>query len=499
MSGWERDALERVRAALARYGVSASDDDVRAAAELVAAAEPAVSGAAGPPSPLRWPSPDGIEMTRFRAKSRAGAEDREEIARRVESTARYVQREFNCYVQLPRARAMLTSTADGPLSGAPIAIKDIVAQAGVPMTCGGSGPPSLPRADSTVVRRLREAGALLAGRTSMHEYAYGISNDNPHTGPARNPWDPARIPGGSSGGSAIAVATGCAFGAIGTDTGGSIRVPAALCGVAGFKPTYDAVSRAGVFPLAWSLDHVGPLARSAADAATVFDAIAHRPSRRGRARSMRALRVGVLESEYWARCSTGVAACFYDAVASAKAAGAHVRPIATRCDAELAEIGSVILLAEASMVHRHRLARRGAQAYGRDVRVRLLAGLAIAAVDYASAVARRRDLARAWVRDVFERADVVVTPTTPLAAARIGDDTVEIGAHRADAREAFTRFTRPFNALGIPALSVPCGFVAGLPVGLQIVGPPWADGVVLDAGIAYERTRGTFPSPRARP
>jgi aspartyl-tRNA(Asn)/glutamyl-tRNA(Gln) amidotransferase subunit A len=417
--------------------------------------------------------------------------------------AESVQHKLHAFLWLDpdRARAEARRVAhegpSGPLWGIPVTLKDLIAEEGAPFTCG-SGRRSALRADrdAEVTRRLREAGVVFVGRAHLHEFAYGVTNENPHFGPARNPWDPERSPGGSSGGSAVAVATGCALASLGTDTGGSVRIPAALCGVVGFKPTYGLVPRKRVFPLAPSLDHVGPLGRTVEDVALVLEVLVGAPGRytAGLSSGVGGLRVGVPGGPFWELAAEGVLERFEEAVRLLERQGAR------RVDVDFpwepaSAAATAILMVEASWVHLEGL-REDPMAFGPDVRERLLVGLAIPAERYVRALSVRRTLARrAW--DLFrDGVDVLATPTTPIPAPRLGQTTTQLQGQKRETRALLTRFTNPFNLLGLPALSVPCGLVDGLPVGLQLVGGPGHEATVLAAGWAFERARGPFPTPR---
>lgn len=386
----------------------------------------------------------------------------------------------------------------GPLHGAPIALKDVFCTRGVRTTCGSllfAG--YTPDYDSAVAEKLAAAGAVLLGKTNMHELAYGITSNNPHFGAVRNPWDVERIPGGSSGGSAAAVAAGMAFMAMGSDTGGSIRLPAALCGVVGLKPTFGRVSRYGVLPLDFSLDHMGPLARSVRDAAVTLEALAgydgrddtssRRPVERYTPEagcSIAGLRVGLAENFYCERLQPEVAAAVRGAAARAESLGARVVPVKVPDIAALNAVARVILLSEASAAMERHLGDRSR--FGADVLALLDQGRLVAAVDYVNAQRLRRmfqrDFRRVW-RDV----DCLFVPTSAITAAKIGATTVSIDGADEDVRLANTRLLRGFNALGLPALSVPCGLdAAGMPIGLQIVGPEFGEATVLRAGAALE-------------
>jgi aspartyl-tRNA(Asn)/glutamyl-tRNA(Gln) amidotransferase subunit A len=338
----------------------------------------------------------------------------------------------------------------------------------------------------------------------MHECAYGVTSNNPHYGAVRNPWDTERIPGGSSGGSGAAVASGQVFMATGSDTGGSIRLPASLCGTVGLKPTFGRVSRYGVLPLDFSLDHMGPLTRSVRDAALVleilagFDARDDTSSRRQvehytpePACSIAGLRIGVPENFFFERVNPEVRASVNAAVARAESLGAKAVPVRVPDIAALNTVSRVILLAEASAVMEPHLAHR--DRFGADVLALLDQGRFVPATDYVNAQRLRRMLQREF-RKLWREVDCLFVPTSAVTAVKIGQTTVEIEGAEEDVRLANTRFLRGFNALGLPALSMPCGQdAAGLPIGLQIVGPEFGEAVILRAAAALEDSGLTIP------
>jgi aspartyl-tRNA(Asn)/glutamyl-tRNA(Gln) amidotransferase subunit A len=329
--------------------------------------------------------------------------------------------------------------------------------------------------DSDAYQKLTAVGAVLMGKTGLHEFAYGITSNNPHFGAIRNPHDPARIPGGSSGGSGVAVAAGLVFFAMGTDTGGSIRVPASYCGCVGLKPTYGRVSREGVFPLGYSLDHAGPLARSVRDIALVMKAIA---GFEAAARPAAPCRIGVPVNFFTEALAPAVETAFQQALNAAEGAGSRLVPVKVPDPAELNAIGRLILLSEASSVLRPWLDRR--LDFGADVRSLLDQGLLVSAVDYIDAQRLRRVYQKRW-SELWNQVDFIFTPTTSICAPRIGQETVSWDGREEDVRLASTRFVRPFNVLGLPALSVPYGFDR-LPAGVQIIGKPASDEELLTFG-----------------
>ena len=413
---------------------------------------------------------------RLRARGISAVDLARESLRRI----RDAQARLNAFItiteelaleQARRADKELARGVDrGPLHGIPYALKDLFATRGILTTCGSKiFANRIPDRDSEVYKKLTDAGAVLMGKTSMHEFAYGITNDNPHYGPVRNPHDTARIPGGSSGGSGAGVAAGLVFFAMGTDTGGSIRVPASYCGCVGLKPTYGLVSRFGVFPLGLSLDHVGPLTRTVRDAALVLNAIVGpRPA----APLIAGRRIGVPQNFFNERVAPEVAAAFHQTLIAAETIGCRLVPISVPDPEEINTIGRVILLCEAASVLKPWLNRR--DDFGADVLSLLDQGRLISATDYIDARRLRLFYRKRWA-ELWDRVDVILTPATPIQAPRIGQ-TVVMGE---DVRLASTRFARPFNVLGLPALSIPFR-TNSLPVGIQIVGQRFREQAVLD-------------------
>ncbi len=370
--------------------------------------------------------------------------------------------------QARRAGRRLAQGESGALLGVPIAVKDLFATRGVRTTAGSRILKDwVPWRDAAVVARLRVAGAIIFGKTNLHEFAYGVSNANPWWGVAHNPHDPTRSPGGSSGGSAIAVAAGLCAGALGSDTGGSIRVPASLCGCVGLKPTFGAIPLDGTFPLGWSLDHAGPLARTVGDVGLLLDVLTGMEAgRRARRTSNRGLQ------------QVGAAA------AALRRRGLRVREVTIPEMEWTVATQLVTLRAEASAVH-NRWIRTRPRAYGADVRIRLQLGALVAGADYVLAQ-RMRGRLRAAVGRVFENVDVLLLPTTPITAPVIGDRTVRWRSGDEPVDGALVRLTAPFNLTGLPALSVPFGRAAGLPVGVQVVGQWMDEGRVLAVGRLIE-------------
>ena len=418
----------------------------------------------------------------------------------------YVTRLDEAALESARGAEAAISAGDyrGPLHGIPIALKDLFYVAGVPTSAGSEVLADfVPGHDATVTERLRLAGAVCVGKTVTHEFAYGQN-----AAPTRNPWDLERTPGGSSAGSGAAVAAHSCLAAMGTDTGGSIRMPASVDGVVGLKPTYGRVSRYGVVPLSWSLDHCGPLTKSVEDAALVMNAIGgHDPRDPASARvpvgdltrdlraGVRGLRLGVPRKHFFDRIHRTVG----DAVE--RALGVLENLGAVRVEVEIPHIdlcvavGMGILLPEASSIHQSWL-RQHADRYDPGTRRMLEAGELVLATDYLRAQ-RARSLVKHGFESVFRdrHLDALITPTEPTVATRLDQMSIDFDDGSAEPGfSVWTRQTIPFNVSGMPALSIPCGFsedfsegvAAGLPVGLHIAGRPFDEATVLRIGFAYE-------------
>jgi aspartyl-tRNA(Asn)/glutamyl-tRNA(Gln) amidotransferase subunit A len=359
----------------------------------------------------------------------------------------------------------------------------------------------VPSDDATVVGRLARAGAILLGKLNMHEFAYGPEGLNAHYGDTRNPWsaDAHRITGGSSSGSGAAVAAGLAPGSLGSDTGGSIRIPASLCGITGLKPTYGRVSRAGVLPLAWSMDHVGPMTRSARDCALMLAAIAgYDPADPtssvlpvpdyGAALTgdVKGLRVGLLRAHFTDAAAPDVRTALEAAAKQLEQAGAVVDEVDLTQVTHVAAASAAIVASEALAYHAPWMRSRS-QDYQPDVRERLRMGAFVTGAQYVRSQQIRALLTRE-VDEALARRDVLLAPATPLAAPVLGERETTLGDGPSDVRAALLRCTRPFNFSGHPACAAPCGFTAGgLPIGLQIVGRPFDEATVLRVVDAYQR------------
>ncbi|HTR39437.1 MAG TPA: amidase [Bryobacteraceae bacterium] len=382
-------------------------------------------------------------------------------------------------------RELASGTVRGPLHGIPIAHKDIFWTKGVRTTSGSKiYADFVPDSDAAAVAKLQAAGAVTIGKTGLHELAYGITSDNPHFGTIRNPRDPQHSPGGSSGGSGAAVAADMAFMATGTDTGGSIRIPAAFCGVTGLKPTYGLIDRSGVQPLGLSLDHVGPLARTVDDVRLAFEAMAAGAPRKPALARMEDIRIGLPENFYFNEVAPEVKAAIERAARRAEQLGARVTPVRVPDIETLNAVGLTILLAEASAVHEAHLARRAD--FGADVLALLDQGRLVPATDYVNAQRLRKRFLIEF-HSLFRNIDCLFTPAVPITAPRIGQTEVTLEGRVYNVRMVITRFARAFNVLGFPALAMPCGRSReGLPIGLQIAARPHEEDLLLMLGEALE-------------
>jgi aspartyl-tRNA(Asn)/glutamyl-tRNA(Gln) amidotransferase subunit A len=385
--------------------------------------------------------------------------------------------------------------ANGALSGIPIAVKDLYETAGILTTAGSLFfKDYIPEEDAIAVRKLKAAGADIVGKTSTHEIALGVTNINPHYGTTHNPWNIAHITGGSSGGSAAAVAAGMCMAALGSDTGGSIRIPASLCGVVGLKPTYGRVSLRGVFPLSWNLDHVGPLTRSVKDAALLLQVLAGYDEEDPASENVpvdnysneieagiKGWRIALAVGDFVEVSDTEVMSAVRVAARYFEYLGAQVEEVDISWLYEAAVANGRMVQADGAAYHRERL-ENNPELFGADVRQRLETGRDLSAGTYAL-VRRKQVETRRRSELFFRQYDALLLPSTPITTLPIED--IENSASQAP---ALTRFTAPFNLTGLPALSVPCGFTkAGLPIGLQIVSGHWQEAKVLRAGYAFEQ------------
>jgi aspartyl-tRNA(Asn)/glutamyl-tRNA(Gln) amidotransferase subunit A len=374
-----------------------------------------------------------------------------------------------------RDRELASGRDRGPLHGVPTAHKDLFYTAKVRTTAGSLlYREFVPDRDAAAVQLLRKAGAISVGKTNLHELAYGVTSDNPHFGAVLNPRDPARIPGGSSGGSAALVAADLLPMCLGTDTGGSIRIPASYCGITGLKPTYGRVSREGVLPLAFSLDHVGPLGSCVDDCALTMNAIAEIPDEfhLQRLQRLRGLRVGVPKQFFFDRIDDDVAANVHKAIGAMAQAGAELIDVNVPDMNKLNAAALVVQLVEAAAVY---APHQDASLFSRNFWSLIKQGEQFAGHEYVNAQRLRGVFARQFSA-VWTQVDVLATPATPITAPLRSAATVQIGEQLEDVRFASTRLVRGINFLGLPALSIPCGNASnGMPAGLQLIAPSFQE------------------------
>jgi aspartyl-tRNA(Asn)/glutamyl-tRNA(Gln) amidotransferase subunit A len=386
----------------------------------------------------------------------------------------------------------------GPLHGIPISLKDNIHTAGIRTTAGSKILHDfVPLHDAPVVTALKKAGAIILGKTNMHEFAYGATSDNPHYGPVRNPWDVSRIAGGSSGGSAAALAAGLCYGSIGTDTGGSIRIPASVCGVVGMKPGLGRVSTKDVIPLSPTLDFVGPLARSAEDAALLLETISARGvngrrfvPRKSFSRRARRAKLGIPKEFFFDVVGPEVQSAFDHAIRILKKCGASIKEISLPLLHETEDAGNQIAWAEATFYHQQAgwFPDRSVD-YGEDVRGRLEMGTKVSAISYLKALQTRDKFISAF-HLALEAAnvDALVVPTVPIAAPAMGEESTSVGGTLHPTRALLLRLNRPANLAGVPAISVPCGLTKdGLPIGLQFIAAATDEPLLLELARHFEQ------------
>ncbi len=395
-------------------------------------------------------------------------------------------------------RDVLAGDYRGPLHGIPLSVKDLFATKGILTTAGSRIlARNVPDFDATVVERLRAAGAIIVGKTNMLEFAYAAVH--PDYGPTPNPWDLTRSSSGSSSGSAVAVAAGMGYGSIGSDTGGSIRLPAAYCGIAGLKPTYGRVSRHGGIPVSWSADHFGPMTRTVADSAALLGVIAGEDPRdptsgrvpvadylAGIDSGVAGLRIGITDSYLRQHVDPAVQAPIDAAIATLERLGATFHEVNLPPPAEAVPALLALLMPEATAYHLTWL-REQPESYSPAVRERLELGAITPAVSYLQAQQARRQIVDGFLAGMAD-VDLLLTPTAPTAATPLEGDLVTGDEADPELLAALINFTGPFDLTGFPAISIPCGFAnGGLPVGLQLVARPWQEGPLLAAAHSYEQ------------
>jgi aspartyl-tRNA(Asn)/glutamyl-tRNA(Gln) amidotransferase subunit A len=394
----------------------------------------------------------------------------------------------------------------GPLHGIPISLKDNIYTKGIRTTAGSKILKDfIPQHGAHVVVQLNEAGAVILGKTNMHELAYGVTSNNPHYGPVHNPWDLSRIPGGSSGGSAAAVAAGLCCGSIGTDTGGSIRIPASLCGIAGLKPTWGRISCEGIIPLSPAFDCAGPLARTVGDVAALTGVLYSRVGREPNLSRPAALRpgkgkfcLGIPRQLFFDALSSEVRNAFDAALRDLCRAGMTTKDISIPLLDETEDAGNQIAWTEAALYHQQQGYFPGRSAeYGDDVRSRLELGCKVPAVDYLRALEIQKQFFQQLHLALAEAdLDAIVFPTTAIEAPLLNQETIRLGAHEHPARALLLRHNRPANLAGVPAVSVPCGFTrSGLPIGLQMMAGVSSEPILLRIAKIFERTQPQYRRP----
>jgi aspartyl-tRNA(Asn)/glutamyl-tRNA(Gln) amidotransferase subunit A len=437
---------------------------------------------------------------RLRTRSTSAVEVTEECLQRIQAD----DHRLNAFIlvmkddarrQAEAADRELAAGRDrGVLHGAPVSVKDLIDVRGTATTAASRVRDGhLAAADAPVIARLREAGAVLVGKTNLHEFAFGTTNEDSAFGPARNPHDVTRSPGGSSGGSAASVAAGMALATIGTDTGGSVRIPAAACGIVGLKPASGEVPTDGVVPLSGTLDHVGPLTRDVTDAWHVYHALAGRPATRPlTAPPVAALRLGVLRRYFCDLLDDDVRTAFETSLDALRAAGARIEDVEIPHADQIVPIYLHIVLSDAAAYHAETLDTMG-ERYTKPVRTRLEMGRYILAEDYVRALAGREVLRRE-VNAALAGHDALVLPTLPILPPTLGASVVRVGSSEHPVRNLMLRLTQLFNLTGHPTVSIPCGRTAGgLRCALQIVAPPDQTDVLLSIALAAEGQIAGFP------
>jgi Asp-tRNA(Asn)/Glu-tRNA(Gln) amidotransferase A subunit family amidase len=440
------------------------------------------------PTELPW-----LPATELAALVRAGQVSAQEVTTAYEARIDLFNPMLNVFITRTVGQAGRAAPGRmGLLAGVPVGLKDLIDAAGVTTTCG-TRMLEAPRPDHDALAwtKMHAEGAILMGKLNTQEFAAGVTSENDHFGPVRNPWDPSRVSGGSSGGSAVAVAMGLVALSLGTDTGGSVRIPAACCGVVGFKPTFGVTPLRGVQPLAWSLDHLGPITRTVRDAAMCLDVIAGTSCETGAVsgatNGLGGIRVAVPRD--WVNAAEpDIQVCFARALAVMESRGATVVEAPSLPELSLiAALNRLIAYAEGSACHEHRL-RKGFR-YGPLIAARMQAGRFITASQYLGAQRLRRQVCQ-QIAQVWPVGDLLATPSLPCAAPKLGSFEAAVSGRSEPVGTALVHFTAPFSLTGTPAITVPCGWDrTGLPVGLQLTGPPYSDRLVCFAAAAYEAGR----------
>src|SRR5690625_85880 len=441
-----------------------------------------------------------LPLSAVAEKIKSGELTSAELTRKMIDHARRVNDRTNAYISFREEEAMKEAEqADeliqkgeyrGVFHGIPMGIKDNIYLKGEVTTMGSKiHQDFIPDEEAEVVGKLKEAGVVIIGKHNLHEYAWGVTNDNPHFGPARNPWNPSKITGGSSGGSAAAIATDASFGCVGTDTAGSVRIPASCCGIAGLKPTQDAISRKGVFPLSHSLDHVGVMAKSVDEVAALFDIVASKAEPQNSGGGMFSApdrdgwTIGINEDYYFHYLDDQGEELVRQAIEKLKDQGVNFVPVEIPTLEQVAFIGYNTILTESFGIHDENLKER-LEDFGPDIQALYQMGVP-PKTDYEKAKKIAQRL-RAEFRAVFLGVDALITPTLPCLPPDIGSPTVTINGKEEDLNDHIMRFMFPGNITGLPSLSVPCGKADGLPVGLQLIGAANTESKILEIGKQVE-------------
>lgn len=432
-----------------------------------------------------------------------------ELTKAVLDHAEESQDKLNAYISFYRDEALESAKKAeaeiangnyrGMYHGIPMALKDnIFMKDHVTTMASKIHKDFVSKYDATVIEKLRNAGVIFIGKLNMHEYAMSITNNSPHFGPVRNPWDLNKTPGGSSGGSGAAIAADATMASIGTDTAGSIRIPAAACGIVGLKPTYGRVSSHGVYPLSWTQDHVGPMTKTVKDAAGLLDIIAGHdeqdPSSADQpvenyleqiTGDVKDLVIGINEDYFFNDIDANIEKSVRDTIQALVDQGAKVEEVSIPAMKDAQEANFTFSVSEASAIHMNSILNNPND-FGEDIRGFLVAGAFPSSTQYAKAHEVREQLIKDF-NEIFKKVDVLIAPTLPVMPNNIGEDTVDLNGQEVDLLSNFIRLTGPTNITGLPTLSVPCGFNGNLPVGLQIIGPAFKEGLVLNTGYAIEK------------
>ena len=438
-----------------------------------------------------------LTVTEVSGKIRSKEISSVELTRSILEYAEKINPKTNAFISFRKEAALAEAEkADqeirdgkyrGIYHGIPLAVKDNIYVQDEVTTMGSRiHKDFVPDADAAVISALREAGAILTGKLNLHEYAWGVTNDNPHFGPAHNPWNPDKITGGSSGGSAAAIASGASFASVGTDTAGSVRIPASCCGIVGLKPTKDLISKAGIFPLSASLDHVGPMGKTVEDVAALLNILVKSAPNASAENYISGLHndpenitIGINEDYYFHQLDDRVENLVRKQIDFLASEGVTIKPVKIPSLNLVAFIGYMTILSESFTLHDENLKNR-LNDFGEDIQGLYKMGIP-GAVDYLKAQ-KSADVLRKEFQAVFTEVDALITPTLPVLPPDIGSPVVSINGQPQDLNDHIMRFMFPGNITGLPSLSLHCGLADGLPVGIQVIGPEYGESQVLRIG-----------------